>query len=101
MTKKNLEIFLEAYVENKDPELYINDDSMRKPMGYWKEWSNIENVLRKVIQSAGHFPSKGELSQQGYSSVATAIQEYHDGMKNVRQKMRYLNLINVRKGIIQ
>ena len=89
MTKKNLEIFLEAYVENKDPELYINDDSMRKPMGYWKEWSNIENVLRKVIQSAGHFPSKGELSQQGYSSVATAIQEYHDGMKNVRQKMGF------------
>lgn len=104
----NLEIFLESYAKGEELDIVLKHE--RKPMGFWREWSNIENVLRDLTQTLGYFPSKTDFSKLGYSSVATAIQQYHGGMNRVRDKLNiesnrvnaghWSNIDNVKKAIV-
>ncbi|MBT7332048.1 hypothetical protein HN799_02140, partial [Candidatus Woesearchaeota archaeon] len=36
--------------------------SLKKPNGYWKEFSNLESELDPIIEELGHFPTQKELS---------------------------------------
>jgi len=64
MSNKNLELFLEAYVENKEGVVEISDGP--KPSGYWKSWKNIREKLEEIIKEIKHFPSQKELGKLGF-----------------------------------
>jgi len=60
-----------------------------KPNGYWKDESNFERELKIVIkENNGEFPTYEYLSENGYSSLRSAIQ-MHGGFSAVRGKMGY------------
>jgi hypothetical protein len=53
-------------------------------------WDNLEKILKTIIkENGGNFPSQKYLNQNGYSTVSSAISNYHDGFPNVREKMGY------------
>ena len=59
-----------------------------KPRGYWRDFNNLQEELKKVIDELGHFPSKTEMKQL-YQSLAVAIERYHGGLPSVRKKLGY------------
>ncbi len=62
----------------------------RKVDGYWKEWDNVEDELRKAIkENNGEFPSQRRLNEMIRSSLARAIAEYHGGFPAVRGRIGY------------
>lgn len=49
---------------------------IKKPMGYWKSDKNLRETLGKAIQEHGKgFPTQRWLQQNGFNSVAKAIQK--------------------------
>lgn len=83
----NLEIFLESYVDEKEPE--IIEEKERKPAGYWLDLKNIEDELNETIKYFGHFPSYKELRDHN-CGLLTGIESYHGGYNKVRTKKGYL-----------
>jgi hypothetical protein len=61
----------------------------RRPKGYFQNWDNLENELKRVIDKLGHFPSGDELIKLKKSSLAYAINKYHGGFHTVREKRGY------------
>jgi hypothetical protein len=64
-------------------------ETENKPFGYWKEWGNVESVLKEVINEIGHFPTRDELNQMGNGSVSAAIGAHFGGMHEARIKMGF------------
>lgn len=64
-------------------------DDSPKPRNHWKSWKNISNELKRVADRLGHFPSQGELVNQGYSGLNSSIVRNHGGLANVREKMGF------------
>ncbi len=87
MSNKNLEIFLEGYLEGKNTEI-IDDTPEKKPRNYWDRFSNLKKELKVIIKQIRHFPSQEELGRIGLSGVARAVQK-HGGFIAVREKMGY------------
>ena len=87
MTKKNLEIFLEAYVDGKEVE--IVEENNIKPQGHWKNWNNIESELKRIIKQQRKFPTSTYLRENGHASLYQGIKQYHGGIEEVRQKLGY------------
>ena len=62
----------------------------RKPHGYWKEWSNVENEIAVLVEEFGDFPTTSQL-RTGGSSLRLAIKNF-GGLESVKQKMGYGSL---------
>jgi hypothetical protein len=64
--------------------------SSRKSDGYWKDWDNVEEEMREVIENNdGKFPNGNRLREIGKSSLAHAIINHHGGINTVRERMGY------------
>ncbi|MBX4196182.1 hypothetical protein KW805_01180 [Candidatus Pacearchaeota archaeon] len=61
----------------------------RKPRGYWEDFKNVKEELKKVISKLGHFPVQRELSEVGNSSIIAALTKYHGGLNAGRERMGY------------
>lgn len=62
-------------------------EDSRKPRGYWKEWINVERILRNLFDKIGHFPTQKEFVNLGYGVVSQAINAYHGGVIHVKERM--------------
>jgi len=61
----------------------------RKPRGYWHQWENVENEVKKIIQSLdGEFPTSFMLRKMRRHMVMYGIR-LHGGPDHVRKKMNY------------
>jgi hypothetical protein len=63
--------------------------SLKKINGYWKDFENIEKVVKELVEKLGHFPKEKEFRENKYSSVAAAIHQHHGGFTKVRERMGY------------
>ncbi len=59
----------------------------KKPNGYWKNFDNIEAVLRPIIDELGRMPTAGELFERKLSAVINSIVAYHDGFPAVAEQL--------------
>lgn len=67
----------------------MNMAEVRKPRGYWENFANVEQELKRVIAQLGHFPTHNELSNLGLTGLSDAVNKHHEGLLNVRQKIGY------------
>ena len=60
-----------------------------KPPGYWQSLENTIYEAKKLMKEQGvdTFPSQKELDKLGYSSLKTAISNYHGGFPNFRKSL--------------
>ena len=65
--------------------------SKPKPPNYWKSLENTIYEAKKLMKEQGvdTFPSQKELDKLGYSSLKTAISNYHGGFPNFRKTLRW------------
>ncbi|HLC55651.1 MAG TPA: hypothetical protein VJJ23_00245 [Candidatus Nanoarchaeia archaeon] len=68
----------------------------RKPRHYWSDIENVSKELKRITKSLGHFPSSYELSKLGYTNLATAIYQHHNGIDKVREKMGYEKFVIIK-----
>jgi len=59
--------------------------------GHWRDFNNIKSTLEGIIVQVGDFPSTTQLKDLGYSGLITGMQDYHKGIRNVKEKMGYEN----------
>src|SRR3989338_2309788 len=59
----------------------------QKPPNYWRQWDNVAIELGQAMEVLGHFPTVNELKDNGYSSLAQAVYQYHGGYIAVREKL--------------
>ncbi len=67
-----------------------NSDLLMRSVGYWENFSNLENELNPIIEELGHFPAASELRNIGKSLMISAMQRHHGGMNSVRERMGYI-----------
>lgn len=83
--------------------------SKRRPNGYWKNYENIKREIESLVQKLGHYPTKTELENMGYSGLYYTIYKKYGGIEKLREKLgyeldeksaRYLrNIDNIKKKI--
>jgi len=59
----------------------------RKPNNYWKDFENVREVLLDLESKLGHFPTQGEIRENGYTGLVTMMARYYGGMNVVRERM--------------
>lgn len=57
--------------------------------GYWSEFSVVENALRPIVKSLGHFPTKEDFARLGEGALLGAIQAHHGGLRSVARRLGY------------
>lgn len=62
---------------------------MRKSPGYWREWTNLENILLPICKKLNRFPSTTELNSMGMSSLVKYALPYFGGHIEVAHKLGY------------
>lgn len=65
----------------------INDISLRKTIGYWDDFSNVEKELLKLIEIYGRFPTCTEIS--GSLKISIEWISRHGGIHKIKDKMGY------------
>ena len=60
----------------------------RRPNGYWKEFSNVENELNPIIEQLGHFPTQKELTERNKGGII-GVFKHHGGIIKVRELLGY------------
>lgn len=63
--------------------------SVQKPRGYWKDFSNLKEEIKVVIEELGHFPTRLELRRLGRSDIDNAVSRYHEGLFKVKEEMGF------------
>jgi len=64
-----------------------------KSNGYWKNWNNVEPILRKLMETNdGLIPSQRVFRERGLGVVPTILNLYHGGLHGARKKLRVDNL---------
>jgi len=54
------------------------------PLGYWKDWENVEREVREAIEkNNGEMPLKKWLEKNGYSGLVDAAYNHYDGLPNI------------------
>ena len=61
----------------------------KKPLGYWREWENVERELKNIIEEIGHFPSQKELNSHGIGALSNSVHKNFYGIVSVRERMGY------------
>jgi hypothetical protein len=61
---------------------------IKREMGYWRKWENVESEIRTLIEKLGHFPSQREMADSGTKTLMQGIL-YFGGMAKVRAKFGY------------
>ncbi len=61
----------------------------QKPSGYWKNWENVVNAARELMQehNLSEFPSQGEIFKLRYSGLSGAISKHHGGYHAARERL--------------
>lgn len=59
----------------------------RRSPGFWREWVNVERVLRDVMLDLGRFPSWNDLKERGLTGMLESIKRHHSGMVAVRIRL--------------
>ena len=75
----------------------IGKTQLRKPLNYWKDFDNIKEEALIIMQrlETDTIPGSRFLNEQGYGSFLMAVQKYHDGIENVRERLNLeINLKN-------
>jgi hypothetical protein len=62
----------------------------RKSNSYWKDFKNIEALLRPICEELGRMPSTNELRNRGLGNVSRYIYKYHEGGIKVAKRLGYL-----------
>ncbi|HEY9803554.1 MAG TPA: hypothetical protein V6D25_24635 [Leptolyngbyaceae cyanobacterium] len=62
----------------------------RKYNNFWKDFKNIEALLRPVCEELGRMPSANELINRGLGNLSRYIYKYHGGSIEVAKKLGYL-----------
>lgn len=60
----------------------------KKPIGFWKNWENLKNILVPICKELGRFPTRPELYDRNLKSVSSALY-YFGGIRNVAEKLGY------------
>ncbi len=93
--------FIEKEKVGKNLDINKIESQKKKLPGYWQRYENVENVLKKIIEiefvnkkgklikKAGEFPTEIQLREMKQRGILNAMQRYHDGLSEVRKKMRY------------
>ena len=69
-------------------EVMGEETESRKPHKYWKDWDNFERELNEAIElNDGNRPTAKWLHKNGYGSLVTAARTYHDGLRNVLDRV--------------
>lgn len=61
----------------------------RKSKNYWKEFKNIEALLKPICKKLGRMPSNNELINIGMANISRYIYKYHGGGIEVAKKLGY------------
>src|SRR3989338_651108 len=96
--KKGLQNFLGAYIENKEPQ---NAEEGRKPNGYWRDFDNVKIVILEIADKVGHFPSREEVCEHGYSTLSYIASKYHGGFEAIKRKMKIKKVFKKSKKMIE
>lgn len=67
-------------------------DAVRKPNDFWKDIGNVITALKEVIENKGEFPSATYL-RDNFGSLYYAINKYHGGLSNVKEKITTANTV--------
>jgi hypothetical protein len=67
-------------------------DAIRKSDGFWKDINNVLIELNKVIETKEDFPTASYL-HKNFGSLYYAINKYHGGLENVKQKATTANTV--------
>ena len=65
----------------------------QRPDGYWKDFSNVQKELEKIVGETEEFPTQTYLTSNGYGSLNHGIIKYHKGLTSVRKKLGYGELV--------
>jgi len=58
------------------------------PNGYWKEWSNVEGALHRIMEeNRGLIPGRSYFNENKLSGLLVSIQNYHGGLNEVRRRL--------------
>ncbi|MEK6871622.1 MAG: hypothetical protein AABX16_01845 [Nanoarchaeota archaeon] len=73
----------------------LGKEQLRVEDGYWKDFDNVEKILKKVIEENpelnGEFPTVKWLEKNNLSGLYFGINRHHGGIRNVREKMGFTN----------
>ncbi|MDO8508091.1 MAG: hypothetical protein Q7S27_00235 [Nanoarchaeota archaeon] len=83
----NLEKILQAYANGTTPDGLEIDNTIRKPMGYWRDFQHVKTTLEELEKILGHFPNQREMSEKGYTSLPSALNKYHGGLNKVAESL--------------
>lgn len=56
---------------------------------YLKKWENIRDDIESLAKIIGRFPTSADMRKHGKSWLSSAIQRYHGGFHEAREKMGY------------
>ena len=84
---KKLEQLLIAYVDGTFPPNTKGDYEVRKPNGYWRNFSNVVKVLEGLEKILGHFPTQKEIAENGYAGLPKALNDYYGGINRVAERL--------------
>ncbi len=59
----------------------------RRTRGYWKDFSNVEQIVLPIARRLGRMPTMGELVDCGLASFVQGIHKYHGGIGGVEKRM--------------
>ena len=66
----------------------VMEMASRKPNGYWQNQDNFEREVKEAIElNDGDRPNYTWLIENGYGSLASAVQKYYDGFTNVLDRV--------------
>jgi len=65
----------------------------KKPYGYWKKEENVlvEALNAMIKYGWSRLPPESELRKHGYNPLSLAINRYHGGIRNIRNKLGQTN----------
>lgn len=70
----------------------MGHDLAKHPDGHWKDWTNVEQVLRRLFEKLGHPPMKEDFEAEKRGSVSLAISKYHGGYDAVRKRLGWTDV---------
>lgn len=73
----------------------------RKPNGYWRDFDNLRVAIMEVAGKVGHFPSREELVEHGYTTLSAVISKYHGGSEAIKKKMKIQKVLKKSKKMLE
>ena len=66
----------------------MGEEGGKKPNRYWQNQDNLEREAKEAIElNDGNRPTAKWLHKNGYGSLVTAARTYHDGLRNVLDRV--------------